>query len=72
MKYPAIAVTALAALYAAGWVGALLLVTTVVALWAAGEPSSVDEVEADAETRLRRELARHLHPTADHHRKADG
>ena len=61
MKYPAIAVTfVIAALYAAGWIGALLLVLTVVALWAAGEPSSVDAIEADAETRLRRELARRL------------
>ena len=58
MKYPAITVTAVAALYVAGWVGCLVLVLTVVALWAAGEPSSVDAVEADAETRLRRELAR--------------
>ena len=72
MKYPAIAVTAVAAIYAAGWVGCLVLVTVVVALWAAGEPSSVDAVEADAETRMRREFARHLHPTADHYRKADG
>ena len=72
MKYPAILITAVAALYAAGWVGCLLLVTVVVALWAAGEPSSVDAIEADVETRLRRELARHLHPTADHYRKAEG
>ena len=58
MKYPAILITAVAALYAAGWVGCLLLVLTVVALWAAGEPSSVDEVEADVEVRCWRALAR--------------
>ena len=55
---PALLVVALAAFYAAGWPAACLLTAVVFVLWRAGEPTAVQVIEADVETRLRRELAR--------------
>ena len=68
----ALTLTFAAAFYAAGWPAACLFTAVVFVLWRAGEPTAVQVIEADVETRLRRELARRYRPTAaDHYRKAE-